>query len=151
MVSSIIKSVSCALVVALALVVVGGGRAQPERAAPPAFGDIDGDGRRDAALVVEVPPDDPLAAVYLAVFAEHRAGWRPLATIRLDDGAVVERLRIVPGRLTATYRRHYPVDPPGRPSNETVRSWVFADGVLHGGRAVEATDRWARAAARLPR
>jgi hypothetical protein len=141
----------CSLVLVLA---VAGGivRAQPQRAEPVAFGDIDGDGRRDAALVVERPRHDGLAEVHVAVFAERRSGWRAVAAVRLDDGAEVERLRIVTGRLTAAYRRHYPVDPPGRPSNETVRSWAFVDGALLGGTAAAPHPRWRRAAEnRLPR
>ena len=117
-----------------------------------ALGDIDGDGRRDAALVVERPRDGALAEVYLALFAEGPAGWRVRTTIRLDDGAVVDRLRIVTGRLTATYRRHYPVDAPGRPTNETVRSWAFVDGAAQGGTRGSQGWRWRRGAcARLPR
>jgi hypothetical protein len=107
-------------------------QAQPEGAGPLDVGDIDGDGRRDAALVVERAVGGLLAEVYVVLMAEGSAGWRPLATMRLDDGAEVERLRIVPGRLTASYRRHYPVDRPGNPTHETVRSWAYADGGFHG-------------------
>ncbi|NBB71936.1 MAG: hypothetical protein GVY33_16690, partial [Alphaproteobacteria bacterium] len=108
--------------------------------------------RRDAALAVERGDGGPLPAVHLALFAERGDGWDVVATIRLDDGAVVDRLRIVTGRLTATFRRHYPVDPPGRPSNEVVRSWPFEDGEFHGGQPAAAGERWHRgAAARLPR
>lgn len=151
MVPSAAHAARYALILVLAL--AGGGiRAQPPRLEPVAFGDIDGDGRRDAALVVERPRDAALAEVYLAVFSERAAGWRVRATVRLDDGAVVDRLRIVTGRLTAAYRRHYPVDPPGRPSHETVRSWAFVDGTLHGGTAAAPQGPWRRAAlARLPR
>ncbi len=151
MVSSATRPALCALILALAL--AGGSvGAQPQRAQPLALGDIDGDGRRDAALAIERPRDAALAAVYLAVFAEGDRGWRVVATIRLDDGAVVDRLRIVTGRLKATYRRHYPVDAPGRPTNETVRSWAFVEGALHGGTPASPGGGWRRAAlARLPR
>lgn len=151
MVSTAHPATWCVLAVALAL--AGGGlHAQPQRTQPFALGDIDGDGRRDAALVVEDPRDGALAEVYVALFAERREGWHVLATIRLDDGAVVDRLRIVTGRLTATYRRHYPVDPLGRPSNETVRSWAFVEGALHGGTPASPAGGWRREAlARLPR
>jgi len=146
------SAVAARLVVALGLVIAAGAHAQPGRAGSVAVGDIDGDGRRDAALVVERAGDGPLPAVHLALFAERGDGWDVVATIRLDDGAVVDRLRIVTGRLTATFRRHYPVDPPGRPTNEIVRSWSFEDGAFHGGRPAAAGDRWRRAAAaRLPR
>ena len=135
-----------------ALVLGGVVRAQPERAAALDVGDIDGDGRRDAALVVERAGGGLLAEVYVVVMAEGRAGWRPLATIRLDDGAEVERLRIVPGRLTATYRRHYPVDRPGNPTHETVRSWAYGDGVFHGAAPARVPrDRLRAVAERLPR
>ena len=127
-------------------------QAQPERAEPLDVGDIDGDGRRDAALVVERAGGGLLAEVYVVVMAEGRAGWRPLATIRLDDGAEVARLRIVPGRLTASYRRHYPVDRPGNPTHETVRSWAYADGGFHGAApAHPPRDRLRAVLGRLPR
>jgi hypothetical protein len=130
-------------------------RADPRvkaQTAPLAMGDLDGDGRRDGAVVIERSSTGGLAEVYLAVFAGARAGWRLLATVRLDDGAVVERLRISTGRLTAAYRRHYPVDEPGQPTNATFRSWAFADGRLHGGDTAPPPGTWERAAAaRLPR
>lgn len=137
----------------LALVLAGMlGLAQSRAADGFVLGDIDGDGRRDAVLVVERARDGPLPAVYLAVFTEDGRGWRVLATIRLDDGAVVDRVRIVTGRLTANYRRHYPVDPPGRPTNRTIRSWAYSDGAFHGGSRAPPGEGWRRAArARLPR
>jgi hypothetical protein len=140
------------LVVAAGVLTATGAPAQPGRAGPLALGDIDGDGRRDAALVVERGDEGPRPRVHIALFAERGDDWDVVATIRLDDGAVVDRLRIVTGRLTATYRRHYPVDPPGRPTNEIVRSWAFADGRVHGGRPAAPGGRWRDAAtARLPR
>lgn len=151
MVPSVAHATRYALILVLALAGAGV-RAQPQRTEPIAFGDIDGDGRRDAALVVARPGEAALAQVYLAVFSERAEGWRVRATVRLDDGAVVDRLRIVTGRLTAAYRRPYPVDPPGRPSNQTVRSWAFVDGTLHGGTRAPPGGSWRRAAlARLPR
>ncbi len=143
------------LVCAVALAFAGSAWAQsaPTVArAPVAVGDLDADGRRDRAVVVEEPAAGALPRVFIAVFAETAAGWRLSTTVRLERGAVVDRLDIATGRLTAAFRRHYPVDPPGRPSNRTVRSWAFVDGGLHGGEAVNRAPRWGEAvAARLPR
>lgn len=147
--------VAVVLAALLTLAVAAGGADAGERvvATPPrAVGDLDADGRRDCALVIRRPRPAGLAEVFVAVFGERSGEWRLRATIRLDDGAVVDRLRIVPGRLTAGYRRHYPVDPPGEPSNRVMRSWVFVDDGLHGAAGVPASGRWARAAAPiLPR
>jgi len=150
--STLALAVAARLAVALGLLIAAFAQAEPGRADAMAFGDIDGDGRRDAALAVEHGGDRPLPAVHLALFAERGDGWDVVATIRLDDGAVVDRLRIVTGRLTASFRRHYPVDIPGRPTNEVVRSWAFEDGAFHGATPAAAGERWRRAAqARLPR
>ncbi len=139
--------------VALRLLSGDAGAAEAIVATPPrAVGDIDADGRRDCAVVIRRPRPAGLAEVFLAVFGETSGRWRLRATIRLDDGAAVDRLRLVPGRLTAAYRRHYPVDPPGQPSNRVLRSWAFVGDGLHGGDEVAASGRWVRAAApMLPR
>ena len=117
-----------------------------------AVGDLDANGRRDCAIVLERVVDERLPRVFVVVFAEAGEGWRPLASVELDRGAVVERVRIATGRLTAAYRRHYPADPPGRPTNETVRSWAFVDGALFGGAAGVPLANWREPlAGHLPR
>ena len=123
------------LLTAFALTANGAEASGPTRATsvPVAVGDLDANGRRDCAIVVEHAVTGGLPAVFIVVFAESDGRWRPFASVELDRGAVVERVRIVTGRLTAAYRRHYPADPPGRPTNATVRSWAFVDGALFGG------------------
>lgn len=135
---------------ALAVVVATTGASKPVLAAsgdPVAKGDIDADGRADRAMVVRRTRADALPRVFVAIFADTNGDWHLVGTVELDPGAVVERLRLAPGRLTAEFRRHYPVDPPGSPSQRIVRSWAFVDGALHGGKPLDEAGPWVRSAA----
>lgn len=122
---------SVALAVAMDIGIVRNSDGQPAPLLDPLrfAGDLDGDGWTDVALVVRHPE----RAVSVVVFERERGGWVHAHSVRLEEGARVDRLRIVPGRLTVAYRRPYPVDPPGRPSRETVRSFALVEGRLHGG------------------
>jgi hypothetical protein len=113
---------------------------------PRAYGDIDGDGRQEVAAVVERQRDGHPTEVYVALFARRSDRPALLATARLADGAAVDRLRIVTGRLTASFRRHYPIDPPCCPSREVVRTYALAHGRLHGGDHATPRAAWQRVA-----
>ena len=78
-------------------------------------------------------PVSTTAPCFVLVFEDQAGGWSHTNTVRLETGAEVDRLRIVTGRLTITYRLHYPVDPPCCPSRETVASYALVDGQLLGG------------------
>ena len=113
--------------------------------APRAEGDLDGDGRPEVAAVVEHRSRGTVE-VYVAVFERTPAGPALVTTVRLDDRAAVDRLRIVTGRLTAAFRRHYPIDPPCCPSRETIRSYAVVGGSLHGADQATPPAAWRRAA-----
>ena len=100
--------------------------------APRARGDTDGDGQREYALVVRSATAAPRPAVFIAVFEARPDGWTMTAAVRLEDGAQVERLRLAPGALTASFRHHYPIDAHCCPSRATVRSYPIVDGTLIG-------------------
>jgi hypothetical protein len=145
---------SRAVVAALVIATATGATARPlvVRDAPRAHGDADGDGRIEYAVVVEPAPALRRAPVFVAVFEERVGGWTLVAAIRLENGARVERLRLAPGVLTASFRRHYPIDPPCCPSRETVRSYAVVDGTVVGDAVAIVTPAWAaEVAALIPR
>lgn len=114
---------------------------------PRATGDLNADGRAEDALVITLRPAAASADVFVAVFERRPGGGRTLlGTVRLEPGARVDRLRLLPGRLSVAYRRHYPVDPVCCPRRETVRSYALAHGVLQGGDHRPPPGAWHRAA-----
>lgn len=90
-----------------------------------AYGDLDGDGRDEAVVVLHHDPGGSGRFVHLAVFSEHEGQPRHVATALLGDRVQVRDLRIDSGRLVADLVERGADDPACCPSRTVRRSYAL--------------------------
>lgn len=116
------------------------GRASPASAQPgptlrlafdfAARGDLDGDGREDAVVVLLHEPGGSGVFVHLAVLSERKGRAVNVATQLLGDRVQVRELRIAAGRLEADLVEAGPGDPVCCPTRTVRRAWTLEGGRL---------------------
>jgi hypothetical protein len=112
---------------------VPGGASRPVvmlLAEPRASGDLTGDAEPERAVVLAADSGGSGTFVYLAVLGRDGRTTANLATAYLGDRVRVSALRIDSGALEARMLAHAPGDPGCCPSEQLVRRWRLAGGVL---------------------
>lgn len=105
---------------------VEGGASRPTvmlMAEPVAYGDLNGDGGTDAAVVLVSDSGGSGTFVYLAAVESRDGAPNNLATLLLGDREQVRSLTIEDGRLIAKLLSHAADDPACCPSLETIREF----------------------------
>jgi hypothetical protein len=97
---------------------------------PVAFGDMNGDGRPDAAIILVSDSGGSGSFVYLAAVESRDGVADNVATLLLGDRVQVKSLAIEKGRLVARLLSHAPDDPACCPSRETIREFTLAGETL---------------------
>lgn len=92
---------------------------------PIAFGDLNGDGQADAAVLLVSHSGGSGSFVYLAAVESRDGVADNVATLFLGDRVQVKFLEVDGGRLVATLLSHAPDDPACCPSLETVREFTL--------------------------
>lgn len=95
-----------------------------------AYGDLDGDGRLDAAVVLASDSGGSGTFIYLAAVESRDGAPLNVATTLLGDRDQVRSLTIDGGRLLVNLLSHAPDDPACCPSQETIRTFRLRNGVL---------------------
>ncbi len=94
-------------------------RLGPQRA----FGDLDGDGERDAAVILSDAPGGTGVFVYLAAVAARDGMPVNVAMASLGDRVAVDAVSIADGRVVLDVTTHEPQDPMCCPS--LAATWVY--------------------------
>ena len=95
-----------------------------------ARGDLDGDGRDEAVVVLRHEGGGSGSFVYLAVVADRKGRPVNIATQLLGDRVQVRAVRIAAGRLEADLVEAGPGDPSCCPSRTVSRAWTLQGGRL---------------------
>lgn len=112
---------------------VAGGASRPTITLLPetiAYGDLDGDGRLDAAVVLVSDSGGSGTFVYLAAVESRDGTPLNVATTLLGDRDQVRSLTIDDGRLLVKLLSHAADDPACCPSLETTRTFRLREGQL---------------------
>lgn len=116
---------------------VEGGASRPTLSftEPYAFGDLDGDGVDDAAVLLVENSGGSGSFVYLAAVLNRDGQPENVATTLLGDRAQVEELTIESGQIGVKMLTHGPDDPMCCPSQESQQTYTLEGGQLvpHGG------------------
>ncbi len=97
---------------------------------PCAFGDLDGDGVFDAAVLLVENSGGRGIYVYLAAVLNQRGRPENVATTLLGDRAQVEALTIGSGQINVKMLTHSPGDPLCCPSQELEETYTLEGGEL---------------------
>lgn len=97
---------------------------------PLAYGDLDGDGRMDAAVVLAFDSGGSGTFIYLAAVESPASAPFNVATTLLGDREQVRSLTIDGGRLVVDLLSHAADDPACCPSLATIRTFRLDDGQL---------------------
>ena len=92
---------------------------------PYVFGDLDGDGVDDAAVLLVENSGGSGSFFYLAAVLNKDGNPENAATTLLGDRAQVEELAIESGRINVKILTHGPEDPMCCPSQETVETYTL--------------------------
>jgi hypothetical protein len=92
---------------------------------PYAFGDLDGDGVDDAAVLLVENSGGSGSFVYLAAVLNSNGSPVNMATTLLGDRAQVEELTIEEGRIKVKMLTHGPEDPMCCPSQESSETYTL--------------------------
>lgn len=95
---------------------------------PVAFGDLNGDGAPDAAVVLVSDSGGSGRFVYLAAVELRDGAAGNMATLLLGDRVQVRSLAVEGGRLVANLLSHAPDDPACCPTQEETRYLALSDG-----------------------
>ena len=97
---------------------------------PITFGDLNGDGQADAAVILVSDLGGSGSFVYLAAVESRNGVAENVATLLLGDRVQVKSLEVEDGRLVASLLSHAPDDPTCCPSLETTRTFLLRDELL---------------------
>jgi len=98
---------------------------------PPAYGDIDGDGAQDAAVLLAAESGGSGTFYYLSVVVTRSGKPTPAATVFIDDRPVIESLRIDPsGNVILQATIHKEEDAMCCPSWQVVQTYHLNDDIL---------------------
>jgi len=97
---------------------------------PRVYGDLDGDGRPDSAVLLAAESGGSGTFVYMAVVAVEDGRPVNLATTQLGDRVQVKELRLEEGQIAVTLLTQGPEDPMCCPTQEETRVYRVEGGQL---------------------
>ena len=92
-----------------------------------AFGDLDGDGYDEAAVLLLESSGGSGSHLYLAVVGARQESVKNLATALLGDRLQVSSLQVAEGRVRIDSLEHGPGDPACCPAQRAVQEWQMRD------------------------
>lgn len=106
-----------------------------------ARGDLDGDGRDEAVVVLAHSPGGSGTFHYLAVVGQRKGRAVNVATTLLGDRVQVRAVRVVDRRLLVDLVQAGPEDPACCPGQTAQRAWLLKGGVLQRARSPQTPGR----------
>lgn len=97
----------------------------------PVYGDLDGDGVEDAAVILQANPGGSGVFTYLAAVLDRGDRTEPVAAKMIGDRIVVDAVRIADGRVQLDWRDRAPGVPMASPPTvQTRSSFIVRGGML---------------------
>jgi hypothetical protein len=87
----------------------------------PVYGDLDGDGKEDAALLLVHDPGGSGTFYYVAAALDNGSGWQGTRAMLLGDRIVLRSIQIHNGVIIVNYLGHLPDEPLSAPATVDMR------------------------------